>query len=196
MAKPKKFKLTAQDTETPKQAPETAPPPPAPEENPQAEDLVSSASDAPEAAAVPDWDNVPLPEAETAPEPVISTAEGGGDGMPMLTPEGFISYDAFHEGFCKACELGGHIGQLQTLLQAPKQPSCPDATRAVYDIAVETPALHFIIKPGSIWVQRAFAIGSFAVPVTLGCVAEIRIKAAAQAETLTDIQEGEEQHAE
>lgn len=203
MAKAKKFKLN----NTPKNLPETPPQPetmqpPAPElaEESQPEELaVSSPSDTAQPPIEPDWSNVPLPadEISAAASGAVDMA-GEGTAPALLTPEGFITYDAFHDGFCKAFELGGHIGQLQTLLNAPKQPSCPDATRAVYDIAIETPALHFLIKPGSIWVQRAFAIGSFAVPVTLGCVAEIRAKAAAQdAETLnkeTLNKAGEESH--
>lgn len=132
--------------------------------------------DAPE----PDWSAVPLPQEEVAAAVQGLDMAASSSDIPTLTPEGFISYSAFHEGFCKAFELGGHIGQLQTLLNAPKQPSCPSATQAIYEIAVDTPALHFLIKPGSIWVQRAFAIGSFAVPVALGCAAEIRAKAAAK----------------
>jgi hypothetical protein len=206
MAKAKKFKLNTAPknlTETPPQPETMQPPAPQlPEESQPEASAVSSVSETAQPPIEPDWSNVPLPADE------ISAAASGavdmvGEGAApaLLTPEGFISYEAFHEGFCKAFDLCGHIGQLQTLLQAPKQPSCPDATRAIYDIARETPALHFVIKPGSIWVQRAFAIGSFAVPVTLACVAEIRIKAAVQQlredgaalkETLN--KEGEESH--
>lgn len=182
MAKAKKFKMNNTPQNLPQ--PETTQPlaPEMMEEGQPEELAVSSVSEAAQPSSEPDWSTVPLPadEINAATSSAVDLAVDGA-APAMLTPEGFISYEAFHEGVCKAFELGGHIGQLQTLLSAPKQPSCPDATRAIYDIALETPALHFLIKPGSIWVQRAFAIGSFAVPVTLGCVAEIRAKAAAQA---------------
>ena len=161
----------------------TKTPEPPPQEQPKAvtlenQEVDSSAfsdpAQATAAAIEPDWDSAPLPVEEIAAQDAPQGVTGA-----ITTQGGFITYEAFHGGFCSALELGGHLGQLQTLVNAPKQESCPDATKAMYDICVETPALHFLIKPGSIWVQRAFAIGSFIVPVGLGCVGEIRIKAGA-----------------
>jgi hypothetical protein len=155
--------------------PETLPP--QEQQQPEAVTLENQAGDSsafsdPAQGIQPDWDSAPLPVEEIPAQDAPQGVTGA-----ITTQGGFITYEAFHDGFCAAFELGGHLGKLQTLVEAPQQKNCPDATKAIYDICVETPALHFLIKPGSIWVQRAFAIGSFIVPVGLGCVGEIRTKA-------------------
>lgn len=52
-------------------------------------------------------------------------------------------------------------------------PNARPASDALYDICEETPSLQFFIKPGGKWMQRAAAIGMFAVPVAMGCKAEL-----------------------
>lgn len=187
----KKFKLQQDETQPETtQQPETAP-----EETTASESLENPATPEEFSASEPDWENVPLPEGETEQPPQTS---GGIQTMPVLTPEGFLTYDVFHEGFCKAFHLGGHLSGLETLLNAPQQKTCPDATRAIYDIALDTPALHFLIKPGSIWMQRAFAIGSFVVPVSIACAHEVKARTAQgqkKPETAQEQPEGETQHA-
>lgn len=164
-----KFKLN-KDQQKPESQQQPEPLPPS--ENSEADLAVSSTSE-------PDWDNTPLPDAETAKPEVAPEKHGHGPQVIAATPEGekyVIPYEVFHEGFTKSLQLVGHLSQLQTLTAAGDEKTCPDATRAMYDIILETPALHFMIMPGSIWVQRAFAIGSFMVPVTMATLAEIKAK--------------------
>lgn len=143
---------------------------PATEENPKVESSGSSEG------ALPDFDNAPLPDDEIteAAPPVGEGADG------KITPSGKITYEIFDDGFCKAFQLGGHLSGLNTLVQAAEQPARPDATRAMYDIILDTPALHFLITPSSLWMQRALAIGMFVVPVGLGVSQELAAKQAAR----------------
>ena len=135
---------------------------------------VSGISDAP-ADALPDFENAPLPDDEAQPaEPIGEGAVG------KITPSGMITYEIFDDGFCKAFMLAGHATGLQTLAQAPAQPARPDATRAMYDIILDTPALHWLLQPQSLWMQRILAISMFGLPVASGVAAEIRQRQAAR----------------
>lgn len=143
---------------------------PATEENPRVENSGLSEG------TLPDFDNAPLPDDEIkeALPPVGEGAEG------KITPSGMITYEIFDDGFCKAFQLGGHLSGLNTLVMAADQPARPDATRAMYDIILDTPSLHFLITPSSLWMQRALAIGMFVVPVGLGVSQELAAKRAAR----------------
>ena len=61
-------------------------------------------------------------------------------------------------------------------------PSLPPAAAAVYDTIREMPSLHFLLRPGGKWMQRAFALGAFGVPVAIGCKIEAQAKRQARAQ--------------
>lgn len=114
-------------------------------------------------------DDIPLPEGEGD-----ATVEDVPEGP--LTPDGFLTVEAFAKGFTQAFVLTGHLTGLQALVAVEGNPATPDAAQAVYDICRETPALQFIIRPGSVWIQRAAAIGAFAVPLAVGVKGELAAK--------------------
>lgn len=101
---------------------------------------------------------------------VDSAVNSGAAGAGVLTREQFAA------GLRAAFALSGGLVGLNTLRQAPEQPSFPPACDALYDTASEVPWLRFLISPDSIWLQRAIAIGAFAVPLGAGCAAELRAR--------------------
>jgi len=107
-------------------------------------------------------------------------ADGTGDALKAdtLTADGLFTFDAFKDGLGKGLFISGHMTGLQTLILSPEQASYPGAAAAIYDTLKETPALHFLLKPGGKWMQRTFAIGAFVVPVGMGCIAEVRARKA------------------
>jgi hypothetical protein len=105
----------------------------------------------------------------------LGQALPGGPGSPV---EAFLSPEAFQAGLEAAFSLGGHLAGLSTLLRAPADPTFPPASRALYDTIRDVPALHFLIKPGGVWIQRAATIGLFAVPVAIGVGQELRARRA------------------
>lgn len=133
-------------------------------------------------ASEPDWAAAPIPEAETVKETVVepSKPESLKDAVLVTGADNaqkfVMGYDTFHGAFCKAFVFGGHAAGLKTLVKAPEEKTCPDATRAMYDIILDTPALHFLISPEALWLQRAFAIGAFMVPVVQAAAIEMRMK--------------------
>ena len=52
------------------------------------------------------------------------------------------------------------------------------ASDALYDICLDTPSMHFLVKPGGVWFQRVAAISAFALPKAMGVVSEIKAKKA------------------
>lgn len=107
---------------------------------------------------------------------------GAPEGGPE-TPAGLLTREQFRDGLAKCQRLAGHVAQIKTLIAAPDRPEYEPAADAAYDIIRDTPALHWLIMPGSIWLQRAVAIGAYAIPVAAGCRAELaeRARAADQA---------------
>lgn len=123
----------------------------------------------PDTAPLPDFDNAPLPDDETQAQ--VTVGEGARD---KVTSSGMMTYEAFDQLFCTTFLISGHATGFKTLTDAPALSSRPDATRAMYDAILDTPALHFIINPQSLWMQRAFAMGAFFVPVSIGVANELR----------------------
>lgn len=91
----------------------------------------------------------------------------------QVDPQGFLKRDAWVDLFCKAHALPGHALQLQTLILAPDQPTTREAGGAFYDICRDTPALHWMIRPGSAWFQRIGAIGIWGISLYVGCSMEL-----------------------
>lgn len=108
-------------------------------------------------------------EAEAAPP--------AAEGLP-IGADGLLSAEAFAAGLRHALTLGGHLTGLQALLASPEAPTFPDAARGIYETLRELPALHFLIRPGGLWIQRAAAILVWAVPVGAACRAELRARQA------------------
>ena len=94
------------------------------------------------------------------------------DGLP-IGADGLLSVEAFAGGRKHALTLAGHLTALQTLLASPEAPTYPDAATAIYESIRAVPALHFLIRPGGLWLQRAAAIAVWAVPVGAGVRAEL-----------------------
>ena len=109
--------------------------------------------------------------------------EAGAEGEAAIgglavTAEGFVPHDIWHAGFCLAFQMAGHVTALQTLLAAPERPEALHASRAIYDTCCEVPALHFMVKPGLKWIERAGAVAAFALPVYAGVRVELRARQA------------------
>lgn len=58
----------------------------------------------------------------------------------------------------------------------PDNPAAVEAVEAMYDCIYDVPQLHWILKPGNIWVQRAFSIGFFFVPFAIGIKNDMQTK--------------------
>lgn len=114
-------------------------------------------------------------EAEASPGPAAP------DGSP-LAAGGFLSVEAWAAGLRHALTLGGHLTGLQALLASPDAPTFPDAARAMYETIEACPPLHFLIRPGGLWIQRAAAVMVWAVPVASGVRAELRARQAVPVE--------------
>jgi hypothetical protein len=107
---------------------------------------------------------------------------GGVDGLSNLTDDAneFISQEAFFMAFCQAFNIAACIPPyLQSLsIDDSEQAQARGASDALYDICLETPAMHFLIQPGGVWFQRVAAISAFALPKAMGAAAEIRARRA------------------
>ena len=104
-------------------------------------------------------------------EPAAPIGTGGGSPIG-INADGFIGKDEFFGMFQFVFMAGHGATQLQSLNIEGSETARP-ASDALYDICEETPSLQFFIKPGGKWMQRAAAIGMFAVPVAMGCKAEL-----------------------
>lgn len=103
----------------------------------------------------------------------------GVDGLSGLADETgeFISRDVFFEGFCSAFNIGACIPPyFQSLKIQNDRDQARAAADALYDICLETPSMHFMIKPGGVWFQRITAIGAFALPKAMGVAAEMQAR--------------------
>lgn len=165
-----KSKEPAPSTPT-KPAPETAPESP-PESVAETPTSPNTGSDA-DPVAPDHFDNL-ISEAEAA-EPVdvpehVDAAVIGHDGL--------YTYEKFRETLTGGLMGAGQITALQTLLISPEMPTFPAASKALYETIKETSALHFLLRPGGKWFMRATAIGAFAVPVAMGCAAELKARRA------------------
>lgn len=58
----------------------------------------------------------------------------------------------------------------------PDNPAAVEAVEAMYDCIYDVPQLHWILKPGNVWVQRAFSIGFFFVPFAIGIKNDMQTK--------------------
>lgn len=109
------------------------------------------------------------PGAPPAPAPGPATAEATAAG-------GFVTREIFARNFSGAFAFAGGMTGLQSLSNAPQAATCKPAADALYDTCRDTPWLNFLVKPGSLWVQRALAIGAFVVPLGREVSGEVRAR--------------------
>lgn len=102
--------------------------------------------------------------------------EAGIDGGEA--PSAVIGREEFHAMFCGVFNMAHAVTRLQSLAVDRDSPTARPCTEAIYDIAEETPSLRWLIEPGNVWMQRAFAIGAFAVPMGVGVAGELKARAA------------------
>lgn len=114
----------------------------------------------------------PAGPADTSHLDGLSVAEPEGSENHIDVPSGvsvetngFVPMPAFTASVGMMFTLSGGLLGLKTLTEAPKQETYPAATEALYHTIVDTPSLHFLIQPGGVWMQRALAMGAFAVPL-------------------------------
>lgn len=118
--------------------------------------------------------------APAVPEPELETLETGG-AVFQLTADGLLPFDIWRDQFfMPVFVLPGAMLQLQTLQAVPENPATGPAAQAVYDIIRETPSLHFMARPGGVWLERVTAIGMFAFVLQKGVSAELRERRAAK----------------
>lgn len=104
------------------------------------------------------------------PEPEL-----GADGDQAAAGAGAVlPREAFRAGFDMAFRFAGSLTGLKTLAQAPDRPDAAAAADCLYDCALETPWLRWLIEPSNIWLQRTVVLGAFAVPLALEARAELR----------------------
>lgn len=109
---------------------------------------------------------------------IAEPAGAAGDNPVSLAgaPQVFTK-DQFFQNFVGVHALAGTLTKLQSLAIADKEKdTARAASDAIYDIAADTPWLRFLIEPSNIWLQRAMAIGAFAVPKAMA----VRIELAAR----------------
>lgn len=87
-------------------------------------------------------------------------------------------FKALFFGAGNVCHVWLKYDTLLTL--APDNPQAVEAIEALYDCIYDIPQLHWLLKPGNIWFQRAFSIGFFFVPFALGIRNDIKAKRQSQ----------------
>ncbi len=113
-------------------------------------------------------------EAETMAE--TEAAPAGEVGGVPVDGQGFVTRGAFPEYWGQGLRLAGLMSGLETLRGSPDQPTWPEAAGAIYDTLRDMPSLHFLIRPGGKWMQRAALVAIWGLPVATGCVAELRAR--------------------
>lgn len=149
---------------------------------------VSSAVSSGKAFSYSEYLNNLLVEAKASPVGAPIGAMGATPIGGGSIESGFIGKDEFYGVFSFAFMMG-HSGTGFKSLDISGSTSARPASDALYDICEETPSLHFLIKPGGKWMERAIAIGMFAVPIAKGVrdeVAERRKLAAPQKQVKKD----------
>lgn len=65
----------------------------------------------------------------------------------------------------------------ETLLTLnPNNPQAVEAIEALYDCIYDVPQLHWLLRPGNIWFQRAFSIGFFFIPFAIGIRKDVKYR--------------------
>lgn len=97
------------------------------------------------------------------------------DGDVLLSPEEF--FDTFRTAFNVAAAAPTIIPPrsppLASMQVAEGDQQARDASDALYGIIAETPWLHFLIQPQSVWFKRIVALGGFAFMKAMAVNAEL-----------------------
>lgn len=96
----------------------------------------------------------------------------GGAPVAGLTPEGLIDRDTFRKTFFGSFKVAGTF--LTALSIKPDEVEAANAASdAIYETCCEIHWLHFLLKPGGVWIPRLMAIYFFAQPKAVAVMAEI-----------------------
>ncbi len=87
-----------------------------------------------------------------------------------------LECDAFHQVFCTGFTTASYLTGLKSLAVDKNSGEAKACTQALYDTIRDIPALHFLLMPQSVWLERAIAIGSLTVPMAIGVSNEIKAK--------------------
>lgn len=151
---------------------QTTPPSPNPEPPPSG----------PSEASEPNWDRIEAFVSSEAPEP--SGDPFVDDAAQTIIPEEVISKEQFREGFVGVFHVGHRLSKLNALaIDGERVSVAHGAADALYETALDVSWLRWLISPGNKWVQRAFAMGAFAVPLGMATVAELRERQAVKGQT-------------
>lgn len=83
-------------------------------------------------------------------------------------------FKALFFGAGNVCHVWLNYDTLLTLNS--DNPQAVEAIEALYDCINDISQLHWLLKPGNIWFQRAFSIGFFFVPFAMGIRKDIEAK--------------------
>ncbi|MBX3487861.1 hypothetical protein [Parvibaculum sp.] len=114
-------------------------------------------------------------------------------GQPgAAVPGGLIDREMFWMNFRGLFALGGVVSLPPFPLESlPIRPEEEQAARAasdsLYDIALETPFLQWLLSPESEWAKRIITILAFVGPKAMAVKAEIVAKAEAEARPMKDV---------
>lgn len=102
--------------------------------------------------------------------------QGGGQSGATAAPSTLdtIPFDAFLEAFKAAHFMAGQLIRSKALTDAPNSPACEPAAKAIYETCQEVEYFRFLIQPEGKWMQRALAVGAFALPTAMGVAGELR----------------------
>lgn len=108
----------------------------------------------------------------------FTEGSAGEGGAPAEMSQQFLSKDEFFQFvFVPAHTMPATLMKIKSLhIQPDEKESARQASDAIYDTIMDTPILHFIIKPSSVWVQRALVIWAYAAPKAAAVREEIRMK--------------------
>lgn len=105
------------------------------------------------------------------PEPddnAVETIAGAQSDKPIVARE------MFQQTFIAAFTTAGAMSGLRSLMIAQDDQLAREAANALYDSALQVPALRFMIEEGSGWVQRGFVLIAFGTSIVRGVRAEIQ----------------------
>lgn len=104
---------------------------------------------------------------------LIAEEEPQGAGAILAENGAVLSEDDFHKVFVLCFTVSHNVTKLNSLKVEDGDGSARNCSKAIYDTILEIPALHFLLNPSGKWGQRAFMIGSFALPMAMNVRTEI-----------------------
>jgi hypothetical protein len=122
-----------------------------------------------------------LDHIEIPAEAIGAGEEGAGaPGAPAAPAR--VTREQFAELLAAALGIAGAVTGLRSLpIADAERPAFMPAAGAVYDTVVEIPALHWLLEPGNVYVQRALVVAAFVVPKARAVADELAAVRAARA---------------